>query len=243
MTMDANGEPDTEASKAAVAQLMRYCGQAVTMWHKEDGSAAQLVDVPDAFINHFRYKGQAKWVEERRYSTVAWNGLLYNELLKGYPLILAGTTEDTTGDDDPTSGQFSDGEEGDTSERHAFVCDGYEADTDCFHVNWGWGGECNGYFFLDLLNLTLVDASPVDIIAATEDGPDSESALPYLRDQSFHHLEAVIGLSPWQNYTITNGDVRTYYFDGEKDSRETTTLGQSAKSSSMNHTPTFVLLN
>ncbi len=34
---------------------------------------------------------------------------------------------------------------------HAFVCDGYR-DDGCFHINWGWGGWCDGYFSLDVLN-------------------------------------------------------------------------------------------
>jgi len=31
---------------------------------------------------------------------------------------------------------------------HAFVCDGYQ-DSAYFHFNWGWGGNNNGYFYLN----------------------------------------------------------------------------------------------
>ena len=34
---------------------------------------------------------------------------------------------------------------------HAFVCDGYDGNG-LFHINWGWGGMCNGYFKLSVLN-------------------------------------------------------------------------------------------
>lgn len=29
---------------------------------------------------------------------------------------------------------------------HAFICDGYKED-EAFHINWGWGGISNGYFY------------------------------------------------------------------------------------------------
>ena len=33
---------------------------------------------------------------------------------------------------------------------HAFVCDGYDIDNKKLCINWGWGGDCNGFFTLDL---------------------------------------------------------------------------------------------
>lgn len=228
MTMDDNGEPDTDASKAAVAQLMRYCGQAVKMWYTPVGSGASLSEVPDVFNNHFGYKGQAKRKVESHYTTSAWNKMLYEELLKGYPLILAGIPGDDSSDE-PMSGHLLDGEEDESLNGHAFVCDGYEAGTDRFHINWGWGGEFNGYFLLDFLNPALEGIPPEDILADTGDEPDSENPLPYLIDHCYHQLEAVIGLSPWQDYAITNGEVLTYYFDGEKDSREDSSTGTTTK--------------
>lgn len=37
---------------------------------------------------------------------------------------------------------------------HAFILDGYEAEDGVgfFHVNWGWDGDCDGYYRLDMLN-------------------------------------------------------------------------------------------
>ncbi|WP_276979646.1 C10 family peptidase, partial [Flavobacterium filum] len=34
---------------------------------------------------------------------------------------------------------------------HTWVCDGYD-NNDYFHMNWGWGGNSDGYFDLDYLN-------------------------------------------------------------------------------------------
>ena len=34
---------------------------------------------------------------------------------------------------------------------HAFICDGYNPNTDKFHFNWGWGGSYDGWFDMALL--------------------------------------------------------------------------------------------
>ena len=38
-----------------------------------------------------------------------------------------------------------------TTMVHAFVCDGYK-EGDYFHINWGWGGQFNGYYRLSVLS-------------------------------------------------------------------------------------------
>jgi hypothetical protein len=69
--------------------------------------------------------------EQKNYYTDSqWIQLLKGELDNGRPMVYGG---------------FSD------SGGHAFVCDGYQGD-DYFHINWGWGGQSDGYFRLSLLN-------------------------------------------------------------------------------------------
>ena len=31
------------------------------------------------------------------------------------------------------------------------MCDGYDTDG-LYHINWGWGGSCNGYFLITSLD-------------------------------------------------------------------------------------------
>ena len=38
---------------------------------------------------------------------------------------------------------------------HAYVCDGYNENTDMFHFNWGYDGEANGWYTLDNLVIKL----------------------------------------------------------------------------------------
>ena len=61
---------------------------------------------------------------------------------------------------------------------HAFICDGYDGNG-MFHFNWGWNGQSNGFFLMNVVN---PDAQ----------GTGSASgAYGYVLDQS-----ALIGIEP-----------------------------------------------
>ncbi len=80
-----------------------------------------------------------------------WTGTLVNHLDQTIPLYYAGWS-----DYDFIMG-------------HAFILDGYSDETH-YHINWGWGGSSDGYFFIDdltpggsdftLLHEVIVNAVP-----------------------------------------------------------------------------------
>ena len=125
------GIPTTTTAKAAVAQLMRYCGQSVNMDYTNEGSGAYAQDIPDAF-RKFGYSNTARIVYHSDMSAQEWENLIYAEMAAGRPICLGGV---------------------DVSEEigHEFVCDGYQASTGLFHINWGWSGYFDNYFALDAL--------------------------------------------------------------------------------------------
>ena len=117
----------------AVATLMAYCGASVETHYQPRCSGAFTYRVEKALTNVFGYDSTSvKYVDkiEDGYSDEQWEQLLYNELAQGRPVLL--------------TGQSSGG-------GHAFVCDGYDGNG-LFHVNWGWGGACDGYFKLTVMN-------------------------------------------------------------------------------------------
>lgn len=65
---------------------------------------------------------------------------IYNELEQGYPVNMAGCNSKGTG-------------------GHAFICDGYNAETNKFHFNWGWNGNYDGWFDMSLLKAGVDDFS------------------------------------------------------------------------------------
>lgn len=131
--IDDYSEGYTDTQSQAVATLMKYCGFSVKMNYGST-SLAYVSDVDDALINYFGYSSTTtKYKKRTQYSYTNWLWLIYNELSQGRPVLYAGQAMDN---------------------GHAFVCDGYkyESNTDLFHINWGWGGLCDGFFVLSVLN-------------------------------------------------------------------------------------------
>ena len=122
----------------AVATLMHDCGVAVNMDYGPDASAAYDNAARAAFVSHFGYNTQ---IVTRSYKTGdglmvdetfvfeedEWINMLKDELDAGRPIFYSGALNLSGGS------------------AHAFVCDGYDADT-LFHFNWGWSGAYDGYF-------------------------------------------------------------------------------------------------
>ncbi len=118
-------------SNTALATLMFHAGVSVNMNYDSQGSWAYSQDVPTALVNYFRYQPSAECKYKAYFNTTNWMNLVKAELDAGRPIFLAG-------DDNATAG-------------HAFVCDGYNT-ANKFHINWGWGGSSDGYFYLTSLN-------------------------------------------------------------------------------------------
>ncbi len=131
-------EGETGKSAEEVAKLMLYCGQAVQMDYGIDGSGAYVVE--EAFVRYFGFGAGVS--EERRedYLKDEWEALIYNELKERRPVLFTG---------------------GKLSGSHAFVCDGYDGNGK-FHINWGWGGNGDGFFALSILNPSAKGAGGIE---------------------------------------------------------------------------------
>ena len=113
----------------AVAVLMRYCGQAVSMSYGVDGSGAYTAGQLSG-LRFMGYSSGMSHLYRRSYSRNNWATLIENEMRAKRPILYSG--------DDPSGG-------------HAFVLDGMR--DGMFHINWGWAGTGNGYFALDAFNV------------------------------------------------------------------------------------------
>ncbi|MBQ6166794.1 MAG: C10 family peptidase [Muribaculaceae bacterium] len=120
---------ETQAEKDAVAWLMFYAGSAARMNYGTSASSTSDPYIPTAFNEYFNY--DAKLVYRSDYEQADWEELIYQELYAGRPVIYNGRSG--------------------TGGGHSFVCDGY-AYGDYYHINWGWGGQGDGYFVLSVLN-------------------------------------------------------------------------------------------
>ena len=123
----------------STAILMKDIGNAIDMDYQYDGSGASMNDVPGAFRNDFNYNHASH--ADYSYQTVM------NELDYNRPVILSGGRNNGWW----IFGHYTDG--------HAWVCDGYLETVDpccctylSLHMNWGWNGAYNGWFYFNDFN-------------------------------------------------------------------------------------------
>ena len=130
--LDEYSEGSSEESCYAVAKLMSDAGISINMGYGSS-SGAQEVDVLTALTNYFGYSDRHYLLERDLYAADEWDQLLADEIAAGRPILYCGYS-------------YSQNSLG----GHAFVFDGVDADG-LFHVNWGWGGNGDGFFMVSLL--------------------------------------------------------------------------------------------
>ena len=123
---DTYSYSDNSAAATEVATLMLYCGQAVEMDYGEE-SAARVDE--EHFHEYFGYNKNAITLHRGGFKADRWDELVYGELEAGRPLIYSGLANDG---------------------GHQFICDGFK--DGLYHINWGWGGYCDGYFVLAIMD-------------------------------------------------------------------------------------------
>jgi len=125
---DVYQEGEYTADEAqAVAQLMRYTGQAAMMDYTTGASAALVSNITKA-LKRFGYDGNL--ILRNNYATDAWSAILQEELYAGRPVIYIANQSQT-------------------NSGHAFCVDGYDASLEMYHINWGWNGKGNCECVLD----------------------------------------------------------------------------------------------
>lgn len=151
----------TSAEGNAVATLMYHCGVATEMMYGDyewGGSGTYTVNYGDdtwgttvsndggcaqnALWYYFGYKKstitgymrdgytESGTTYYKKWSDDDWTAMIKEELDKQHPIMYAGASDEG---------------------GHSFICDGYDSNNK-FHFNWGWSGDCDGYFQLSNLN-------------------------------------------------------------------------------------------
>ena len=118
---------EPEQFRDAVATLMAAVGMSAWLTYGSSTSG-QIGDCVNVFGNQFGLNGGKCVYKSNGYSEEAWANLLYEELINSRPVLYTGCDAENSG--------------------HAVVCDGYQASSGFFHINFGWGPNYNGYFSL-----------------------------------------------------------------------------------------------
>lgn len=120
----------TAVQRAAVANLMYSVGVAINMMYGPTASGAYDSDAGAGMVNYLGYDPSLRLMQHDSMSDDAWDNLIYNQLATGHPIVYTGLSQ---------------------AGGHAFVCDGYNASDGFYHINWGWGGMCDGFYPLNNL--------------------------------------------------------------------------------------------
>ena len=112
----------------AVAELMRYCGQAIQMGYGVDSSSGYVS--AELLASTFQYSPNCCRLYRDNYTAIRWASIIYRELAAHRPVVYHGDS--------------------DTS-AHLFLIDGCDA-SGLVHINWGWSGRYDGYFSLSAAN-------------------------------------------------------------------------------------------
>lgn len=135
-----------------IANLLFSLGVSVDMNYGPNGSGMYNHKAAYSLRTFYKFSPQARYLfRDSLAADFDWYGTLITHLDKRIPLYYAGWSDLT----------FNMG--------HAFILDGYSDSTN-YHINWGWDGYQNGYFFIDnlkpsgndftLLHEVIVDAVP-----------------------------------------------------------------------------------
>lgn len=122
----------TQVQKDAVAKLMSDVGIAVRMQYTPRASGTQSRLAYQALKDNFDYS--VAFISKLNEGAANFTAILRSELLNSYPVYLSGS-----------------GKGGGSG--HAWVADGFD-ENGLFHMNFGWGGQSDGYYSLTALNVS-----------------------------------------------------------------------------------------
>ena len=110
-------------------QLLADVGAVMHACYSIDDTGAYTEQTPDSIAKYFGFNKAAYFDLAANYSARQWREKL-KEQLAVRPIVYCGRTEDD-------------------ESGHAFVFDGYGTyqGKDVFHINFGWNGWCNGYYY------------------------------------------------------------------------------------------------
>jgi peptidase C10 family protein len=120
----------TEEQARAVQELSLWCAMAAHMNFGLTASGASVSKAAPELTRVFGYETSV-FRSRASYSPERWNAMLRHELLNKRPVVYVGYNY--------------------TGGGHCFVIDGQDAEG-LYHLNWGYGGNADGYFLLDVLN-------------------------------------------------------------------------------------------
>lgn len=116
----------TEEQADEISRLMYDLAIMLQAEFNSDGTAGNLLRAITGAINHMSYYPSMCLLPRAEYTYSQWRNMMLDCINSDNPIIYSGRSENV---------------------GHAFIVDGYD-EFGKFHINWGWGGNHDGYFSL-----------------------------------------------------------------------------------------------
>ncbi len=188
----------TSANSAEVAKIMYHAGVSVNMGYSAGGSSASTQQAADELKNHFRYSTTTQYVSKSSYPNAQeWYIKIRSNLIDGKPVMYRG---------DGSSG------------GHAFIVDGFQY-PQFFHINWGWGGSHDGYFYFTSLNSgngdftvaqgAIINCYPSTMAGNTTDIDENNSSngIKIMPNPNNGHFSLLMNNAKNGNFTVSIMDI------------------------------------
>jgi hypothetical protein len=183
--------------KDAIAYFMRYVGQAETMDYGAEKSGAGHEGILQA-IQTFGFDPGAhiemKWDYDDgtvNYTEEAWAELIQSELRAGRPLVYCAFDTSGQGESFGIAG-------------HSFNVDGYDAETDMYHVNFGMTPTANTFYALDAFAydfVTVYDFYPLLFAGVQPPGLSTDPRI--FATPNALNMEAYVGENATKTFDVT----------------------------------------
>ena len=180
-----------ELERNSIARLITDCGLAADIWYcinSDCESFAWPTKAKNAFVDTFDYHSNANLIR-RIWHLQTWKDTIKSNIIAGRPVFYAAMDEVVH------------------LEGHAFVCDGYNSETDLFHFNWGWGGN-GSWVSIDSINSgnddwTKLERAIVNLYpSSTQDYCDFELPL-WVHYYGYYNISGNTTPLPYQNVPKT----------------------------------------
>ena len=209
MRCDYNGTYPEEM-RHAVAVLNAAFGAGI--WQTYGSSTSgQIANIVDGYNQYFnlgstcQYKGGT--------SQTSWESLVYNNLVKGQPIVYAGVH--------PTNG------------GHAIILDGYNANNGLFHFNFGWGGQGDGYYTLDDETGVNGFSGQQGMVYDIAPKKPNISAKLCVEPQAYRRVETTIRVSATNHGTLDYSGFNLYWSTTDRKPSSSTSVSESNKALSL----------
>ncbi len=207
-------EQDIDHVNDFVAHLIHHCGMIIQVSYGTEDTSGNVESAIQGFVDHMSYSPKAWMAYRTIYGNNRWFELISSEIKDGRPVLYAGQS---------------------TMGGHAFVLDGCSADGRV-HVNWGWGGQDNGWFALTFLapgtsgNFSAMDSAVIGFEPDRDGSNVAAVPAPTLRGNGLELYAGTVARdTPFTmtaqsivnfSYTVFNTNVACFLFDKNGNSIE-----------------------